>query len=366
MIRILHMIGSLEVGGSQMMVMNLYRNIDRNKVQFDFIVDHSERMYFAEEIRSLGGKIYIMPTFTGNNVLKVRAKWKEFFYKHKEYKILHSHVRSYASIYLPIAHKCGIKTIIHSHNISNGSGIKALIKSVLQFPLRFQADYYMACSREAGMWLFGTRTVKQKNFCIVKNAIDIQRFIFKKEKRDSIRKEFEIDENTFVLGFLGRVVQQKNPFFVVDIFSELKRSYKNCKLLFVGEGDLLDDVKEKVKILNISEDVIFTGNRSDTESLLCAMDVYIFPSLWEGLGISLVEAQASGLQCVCSENIPKEAIVTELVDVLNLSAGERYWANHIQKYSSNKTRINPQEKLMRAGYDVKVNTKKIQDFYLSL
>ncbi len=155
MIRVLHMIASLEIGGSQSIMMNIYRNIDRSIVQFDFVVDHPEQMYFADEIKCMGGKIYVMPTFRGTNSIEILRKWDSFFERHKEYGIFHCHSRSYAFLLLHVAKRNGLLVIAHSHNTSNGSGVKAAIKKVLQYPLRYQADYYMACSREAGRWRLG-------------------------------------------------------------------------------------------------------------------------------------------------------------------------------------------------------------------
>ncbi len=387
-VRVLHMIASLDIGGSQSMVMNIYRNIDRSKVQFDFIVDHPEQMYFAEEIKKLGGKIFVLHTFRLINIGEVRKAWASFFRKHPEYKILHSHSRSYASLYLPIAKKYGVKTIIHSHSTSNGKGAKAIIKNIMQYPLRFQADYYMACSEEAGEWLFGKRVLKKNNFYIIKNAIDAKRFIYCLNKRRAVRCEFGLDDNTFVLGALGRVILPKNPAFIIEVFRKLKEWKVDSKLLFVGDGDLLDDMKHKTMDYGLSGDVIFTGARDDADRMLCAMDCYIFPSLWEGLGISLIEAQASGLRCLCSENIPREAIFTDLVKVLPLGKGSEVWAGYIadtagQKCAGNTDciedgldmdealgmryrRENQYATVVKAGYDIGENIAFMQKFYLSL
>ena len=170
-IRILHMIGCLEIGGSQSMIMNIYRNIDRRIIQFDFVIDKDVKSPLYKEITQLGGKIYKMPKFNGINIIEVQSSWKKFFENHSEYKILHSHVRSYASIYLPVAKRCGVTTIIHSHNTSNGVGFPSLVKKILQFPLRYQADYLFACSKEAGEWLFGKKAIKKDNFKVIYNGI---------------------------------------------------------------------------------------------------------------------------------------------------------------------------------------------------
>ena len=165
-IRVLQMVGGLNMGGSQAFLMNLYRNINRTQIQFDFVLDHPDERFFVPEIEKLGGKIYVLPKFNGKNAYEVRRAWNDFFCEHEEYKVLHSHIRSYASLYLPVARKHGIKTIIHSHSTSNGRGVSAFVKLVMQYPLRYQADILASCSNYAGIWLFGKRKCKSKNICL--------------------------------------------------------------------------------------------------------------------------------------------------------------------------------------------------------
>ncbi|WP_434717424.1 glycosyltransferase [Lactococcus lactis] len=363
-IRILHMIGSLNIGGSQAMVMNLYRNIDRNKFQFDFIVDRNEELYYKKEIEKLGGRIFSVPHFTGVNIFQIINSWNLFFKQHPEYKVLHIHVRSYSSLFIPIAKKFGTKTIIHSHSTSNGNGISSIFKSILQFPLRFQADYFLSCSLEAGRWLFGRSAISKENFKIIKNAIDLNRFIDSNKNRSRIREELGI-RNEFVLGFLARVTDAKNPNFVIKVFYELKKLNSNSKLLFVGDGNLLSEIKDKAKELNISDSIIFTGARSDVERMYSAMDFYILPSLWEGLGISLIEAQASGLVCICSENIQEEAIISESVIKMKLNIGEKNWAKNIF-YFQPQNRKNNRKSIIRAGYDIETSVQDISNIYKKL
>ena len=364
-IRILHMIGSLGIGGSQAFIMNIYRKIDRSRVQFDFIVDSQKNNYYIDEIEDLGGKVYYFPKFNGKNYFKIRRFWKEFLTAHEEYRILHSHVRSYASIYLPIAKEFGVKTIIHSHSTSNGSGMSAFVKYVLQLPLRFQADYYMACSNEAGEWLFGKRVCRSERFRVINNAIDVDDYTFCNKKRKVIRDEFGLNDE-FVLGYLARVTEPKNPLFVIDVMSELLKIIPDAKLLFVGDGELLSAVKERVSKFGINESVIFTGARTDVSCLLAAMDCYILPSIWEGLGISLVEAQATGLPCICSEGIQDEAIVTNLVERCSLSLGPKVWAQKITTLVRTEDRLDMSEIIKRAGFDVVENTRFLQSFYEKL
>ena len=277
-IRVLHMIGSFEIGGSQMMVLNLYKAINREKIQFDFILDHAEAVALVPEVKALGARIYILPQFKGHNFFEVCKAWDDFFVKHPEYRILHSHVRSYASLYIPIAQRHGLKTIIHSHNTSNGKGVVSGIKKIMQYPLRYQADYFFACSEEAGKWLFGKQVLKTDCFRIISNGIDCERFRFNKLYRDSIRKEVGITNN-FVIGHVGRHTTQKNPLFLIEVFAEIYRKDRNVRLLQVGQGEMTDQIKKKCQKLGIEDVVIFVGARKDIEKYYSAMDIFLFPRM---------------------------------------------------------------------------------------
>ena len=364
-IRILQMMSSLDIGGSQAFVMNLYRNIDRESIQFDFIIDHPEQTYFQAEIEKLGGKVYVLPSFRGTNIKELKKAWNKFFLEHPEYRVLHSHSRSYASIYIPIAKKYGIKTIIHSHSTSNGKGIGAVVKAFLQYPLRYQADYFMACSYEAGEWLFGRKVCKNANFQIVKNDFDSQKYIYNKEIRQQARQELGLGE-AFVLGYLARVTEPKNPLYAIEVFYALREMLPDAKLLFVGDGSLMQKVRDKAAEYGILDSIVFTGSRPDVERMLFAMDCYILPSLWEGLGISLIEAQASGLPCICSENIPDEAIITDLVMQTSLAERAEHWATKILEKTKIFERMDQSERIKKAGYDIHENVNKITAFYQNI
>ena len=364
-IRILHMIGCLEIGGSQSMIMNIYRNIDRRIIQFDFVIDKDVKSPLYKEITQLGGKIYKMPKFNGINIIDVQSSWKKFFENHSEYKILHSHVRSYASIYIPIAKQFGLKTIIHSHNTSNGNGIMAITKRILQYPLKFQADYFFACSKEAGEWLFGKKIIDHSNFIIIPNAIDTNKFKFNKEARERIRNELKIN-NKFVVGHIGRHTPQKNPFFLLKLFAEIHKAEPNARLLQVGQGELTEQMKEECDKLGITDKVIFTGSRDDIPDLLSAMDVFVFPSLWEGLGIVAIEAQTCGLPIICSDTIPKETKITDLIEYLPLNEDAKFWADRVlnkKGYNVRKDRI---KDIIAAGYDISTTAKWLENFYRNI
>lgn len=361
MIRVLHMIGSLNIGGSQAMIMNLYRNIDREQIQFDFILDHPEQLYFAEEVKALGGKIYFVPEFVGTNLLGVRKAWNNFFKEHPEYKILHSHVRSYASVYLPIAKKHGVKTIIHSHSTSNGTGPKALVKAALQYPLRYHADYFFSCSEEAGKWLFGSRITSGDRHFLLKNAIDASLYRRDDAVRAKYRQELGL-EGKIVYAHVGRFHPAKNHAFLLNVFRRVRDARPDSILMLMGDGELRSGIEDQIHRLGLQEDVLLLGNRNDVPRLLQAADIFLFPSLWEGLGIVAVEAQAAGLPCICSDQVPRLVKVTENCRFLPLR--EETWVETAMDLEQNGG--DTYDQIVAAGYDVHATARWLQDFYLNI
>lgn len=365
MIRILHMIGSLNIGGSQTMIMNIYRNIDKDKIQFDFIVDHENELYFADEIKKMGGKIYFMPRFTGTNIIKIVRSWNEFFKKHPEYNIIHSHVRSYASIFLAIAKKNGLYTIIHSHSTSNGNGIKSFIKKILQFPLRYQADYFFACSEEAGKWLYGSKIINTNKFKELNNCIDIERYLPNEETRNIYRKKLNINEKT-VIGHVGRFHKSKNHDKLLEIFLKYKNINSNAVLLLIGDGEEKEYIENKILNLGIKKDVILLGDRSDVPELLQAMDLFVFPSYWEGFGIVLIEAQIARLKIIASNSVPKNTCISNNIKYIPIIEDSDYWAekcNEILISNNNDYKLNSAKV---EKFDIKSQVKTIEKFYLSI
>lgn len=358
-IRILHMIGSLNIGGSQTMIVNLYKAIDRTKIQFDFIIDKPGELFYANEIKALGAKIYEFPTFNGKNIVQIKKTWKVFFDFHPEYKVLHSHIRSYASLYLPIARSYGVKTIIHSHSTSNGSGITSLAKQILQYPLRYQADYFFACSELAGRWLFGDNVLNKGNFYVVRNAIDSQRFRFNSETRYLYREKLSLT-NEKVYLHVGRFNEAKNHSFLLKMFSEMVNKSNNIRLVLVGDGIQRDVITNLIKELNLNKYVLLLGNRSDIPEIMCAADCFLFPSLWEGLGIAAIEAQAAGLKCICSENVPDEVKILPTCKFLNLHDMDM-WVR--EALSSDCSRYDVKDEILDAGYDIKNTAIWIEHFY---
>lgn len=360
MIRVLHMIGSLNVGGSQAMVMNLYRNIDRSRIQFDFISDHPGQVFFADEIRKLGGIIYEMPTFRGTNIIQVRQAWDKFFTEHSEYGILHSHVRSYASVYLPIAKAHGVKTIIHSHSTSNGSGALALVKRILQFPLRYQADYFFSCSQIAGEWLFGRRITESDRYYMLQNAIRLKDYKMDNAVRSAVRREIKA-ENKKVFGHVGRLYESKNHEYLMEVFKGIHSAMPDSVLMIVGDGALRPQIEGKIRELGLQDSVILMGMRSDVSHMLMAMDCFLFPSKWEGLPVTVVEAQAAGLPCFVSDTVTKDVGISELVTYLPIDEGAEVWSNAV--LSSDLSRKDVSKEIIKAGFDIGTSVAWLSEFY---
>lgn len=362
MIRVLHYIGSLEYGGSQAFVMNIYRKIDREQLQFDFITFPGETDGYHDEILSLGGRIYPCPRYRGTNHAAFVTWWKTFFREHKEYKVLHGHVRSVASIYIPIAKKAGLCTIAHSHSTSNGTGMAAKVKDIMQFPVRFQADYLFACSDEAGKWMFGKSVTNRKNYSVICNAVDIQRFSYNEKVRLRNREKLQLDDS-YVIGTVGRLTEPKNHKFLIDIFHEIYALHPKVVLLIIGDGGLKFELEKRVDELGLHESVIFAGDRSNVQDYYMMMDVFAFPSLWEGLGIAAIEAQCSGLHCVVSDRVPRSVdIHAGLVDFVALDDKET-WKRQLEK--SQCDRKSQDEFAKKAGYDILDTAYKMQEFYIA-
>lgn len=364
-IRVLHMIGNLNIGGSQAFIMNVYKKIDREKIQFDFVVDHPSMLQLVPAIQELGGKVYTLPGFRGFNYIEVIRSWNVFFNEHPEYKVIHSHVRSYASLYLPIAKRRGLTTIIHSHSTSNGPGISALYKSILQYPLRFLADYYFACSLDAGKWLFGKRLITQKNFRILNNGIDVNKYKFNKEVRDITREKLNIS-NEFVIGHVGRFTAAKNHVFILKVFLKYLDFCPSSILLLVGDGELYPNIKQKVAELGMNNRVKFIGATDEAHEYYQAMDCFLFPSLWEGLGISIIEAVCSGLPCIISDSLASELNICDNIIRLPIS-DDRYvnkWIDKIKEVT-HLARKDQSELVSRSGFDIANTAKYLENLYLN-
>lgn len=360
LIKVLHVLGSLNYGGAENMIMNIYRNINRDNIKFDFIVHSLEKGDFEEEVNSLGGKIFRCPRFNGQGIFQYRKWWNDFFSNHQDYKILHSHIRSTASIYFPIAKKYGLKTIIHGHSTSEGYGFKASVKRMMEIPLKYQADYYIACSELAGKWLFGRKVLQSNKYIVLNNAIDLSKYKFSQIVYNRYRNKLKVKDR-FILIHIGRFHESKNHDFLLDIVFEIKKKRRDVILLLVGNGDLKDTIEEKINRLNLNENVKLLGNREDIAELLICSDVFVFPSKWEGLPVSVIEAQASGISCYISKNITKEVAITDRVKFISIDDGCIDWVSEIIK--SDCAHKDTTNQLLEAGYDINSSCEILENLY---
>lgn len=360
-IRILHVIGIMNRGGAETMIMNFYRKIDRKRYQFDFLVFHQERGDYDDEIESLGGKIYRLPVFLIYNYFPFRTYIKHFFEKN-HWPIVHGHIRSSASIYLAEAKKHGSYTIAHCHSTDSSNLLIRILFHALTHRIRYVADYFLACSKEAGIAGFGKKVVSSDDFSILYNAIDCKLYKYSLSRHQMLKQKFGFQDKT-IIGHVGRFVEAKNHSFIIDVFHELHKRNKNSLLVLVGAGPLEDKVKEKVKSLHLESAVIFLGVRNDIPDIMNLFDVFVFPSLYEGLGIVGIEAQAAGLPCVFSGTIPKMAIVTDVVKQMSLNDDVTEWANIIEKQVRVIDRKDLSTVVADRGFDISVELKRLVSLY---
>lgn len=363
-IRILHVLGGLDIGGAEAFVMNLYREMDPQKVQFDFVKHASKAGAFEKEIRERGGKIFECPRYKGINHFAYTKWWNDFFAQHPEYAVVHGHVRSTAAIYLQIARKHGSVTIAHSHSTSNGKGMGAAVKDTMQLLIRFTADWLFACSDKAGIWLYGKNALTKPNYKMIPNGIELQRFAFDAAKQAEMRTELGFAEDDFVLGHIGRFSTPKNHKFLVELFAEYAVKEPKAKLLLVGDGELFETVREQVKALGHAERVVMVGAKINTQDYYQAMDMFVFPSLWEGLPVSVVEAQANGLPCLISDVITQDVVLTNLVKKVSLEK-EDCWISAIEQQKRKIRQGCTEEQYKQLlPFDSKKVAEELQAFYL--
>jgi glycosyltransferase involved in cell wall biosynthesis len=361
-IRVLHVVTIMNRGGLETMLMNYYRQIDRKKFQFDFMVNRTERGDYDDEIELMGGKIFRMPPIRPGNYRSYFRLLDKFFHQHFEYKIVHAHLNENSAFVLKAAKKANIPCrISHSHLAGLPLDYKFPFRLYARMNLIKNTNQFFACSREAGQWLFG-KNVLETNVKIFKNAINCDEFIYNEKIRNEIRQELKI-ENKFVIGHVGRFNTQKNHSFLIDVFYEIYKKNKDAVLLLVGQGDLLKEIKSKVDKLNLTTVVKFLGLRPDVGNVMQAMDLFLFPSLYEGLGVVLIEAQASGLKCITSTGTPKEADITGSVDFLDLKISAKEWAEKILECPTE--RITNKQSIVDNGYDVSSNIKWLCNFYFN-
>ncbi len=362
-IRVAQIMGKMENGGVESVIMNYYRHIDRTKIQFDFFVDSDSSMPQKSEIESLGGKIYLVTPYQ-----KINAYITELIrlFKENQYKIVHSNLNTLSVFPLYAAKKAGIPIrIAHNHSTAGkGETKKNIMKYILRPLAKVNATHYAACSKYAGEWLFGKKSMEKGEVTVFNNAIDLDKFKYNEAIRIDARKELGI-EDKFVVGHIGRFCYQKNHEFLIRIFAGVHKQNKDAVLLLIGSGELVGEVKNQIQQLGLTDCVIMLGNRNDCNRLYQAMDVFVLPSRYEGLPVVGVEAQASGTPCMFSTAMTKEAKMLDSTKMLDLDTSIDIWVDEILSVQKeNFTCVITQ--IGDKGFDISIESRKLEEYYYSV
>ncbi|XJZ58640.1 glycosyltransferase family 1 protein [Lactobacillus delbrueckii subsp. bulgaricus] len=360
MIRVLQVVNDMHRAGLETMLMNYYRNIDRDQIQFDFLTHRPYKSDYDDEVISLGGKVYYAPRLYPQNY-PAYFKWmKQFFVEHPEYRIVHSHIDSMSYLPLRAAKKAGIPhRIAHSHNTSIDKDFKYPLKQLFRFELPHVANHYLACGQDAGKFMYGNR-----HFIVIPNAVEADKFYFNERVRKMKRSALGLEDDQFVVGHVGRLSYQKNHKFILQIFNALSKMDSKAVLLLVGTGEKEEEIRSQIKEFGLENKVMMLGNREDVSELYQAMDVFILPSLFEGIPVVGVESQFAGLPVFFSDKVPTEVKFSSKCQFLSLDATPNEWANTILKAKSTK-RTGNYEDLKDSPYDIKNSHDILENYYLN-
>lgn len=372
MIRVLQVLGTISLGGAESRVMDLYRKIDKNKIQFDFLVTDGTGDHYKSEIENMGGRVYYLPAFRIVNYSTYRKACIDFFSSHSsldesgkrisEYSAVHGHMTSTASIYLPIAAGYGVPlTIAHARSAGVDPGLKGMATNILRRSLYKKCDMMIACSDEAGDAVFGPKS----DYVFMPNAIDVKEYAYNETSRSNIRNQYGISDDEILIGHVGSFRYAKNHDLIIDIFKKISETDNGDKyrLMLVGDGSLRTEIEGKVSNLGLSDRVIFTGNQSPVAPYYSAFDILLFPSHYEGMPGTVVEAQASGLPCIISDAITKQVIITDLVRVMSLKDSVDNWVEAIKTMLSKYSDRNVDEELESTMYDVNMQVDYYSELY---
>lgn len=367
-IRVLQIIGIVAGGGVEAVIMNYYENVDRSKVQFDFIVHDDNKIDITQKVEAMGGKVYKVTPYYKNPIAFTYEIYKVI--KKFHYRIVHSNMNTLSAFSLFAAWAAGVPIrILHNHSTSSpGETKRNIMKFILRPLARLFANHYLACSRFAGDWMYGQKMMDSGKVTVINNAIDLKKYAFNLKKRKVLRKKLGVADE-FVVGHVGRFMYQKNHDFLIDIFAEAHRKIPQMVLLLIGDGPLREGIEEKVRGLNLIENVRFLGVRDDVQDLYNAMDLFILPSHYEGLGMVGVEAQANGLNVLASTAVPDEMKFTNLVQFEDLKNDTSKWSDRIIQiyYNYHMTRNNRGAPIFnQSKFDISVQAKKLVNYYIQL
>jgi len=368
-IKVLHVVGGMNAGGLETLIMNIYRNIDREKIQFDFAVQTNNNCFYNNEILEMGGRI-ISHSTPKSDLGKYKKELEKTLIDYGPYDAIHSHVLFFSGIVLKIGKELGIPVrISHSHNTSDSkqnSLIRKIYRGTMRYRILKNATHLIGCSREACEYVFGKSSFKLGTARHFPNAIDLTMYKSLSRNKRYLTDELRISSDSTILGHIGRFTKQKNHVFIINLFAAYLKKDPKAHLVLVGEGIEEDNIKRLVHEKNIEDRVHFLGLRSDIAHVLFSIDLFLFPSLYEGLGIVLVEAQAAGVPCVISDVVPVEAdLKIGLISRVSLSDDMKKWVCAIE----NTLEFNRQSwgsiesALITNGYDIKESSKTLTQLY---
>ncbi|MBR3161931.1 MAG: glycosyltransferase family 1 protein [Bacilli bacterium] len=369
-VKVLYFVDRMLRGGIQSLVIDWVSRFDRNKIHVDFLLlDDGKKYELEDELKKLGCNVYKLEGMwirKPTDFIKYSKMLDDFFKEHNDYKVVHLNSSSKNYMVLKYAKKYNIPIrIAHSHTImfQSKNKLKILVGNIFKNRLVKYATDYFACSEIAGEWLFGKKIIKSNKFKVIHNAVDYDMFKFNQKKRQEVRKQYNINKNDIVIGHVGRFNPEKNHLFMIDLLSDLVNKNNNYKLMFVGKGPLENEIKKYSKELKIYDNIIFCGFQSSVNDYLNAMDIFLFPSKFEGLGLSLIEAQANGLPCIASsDGIPKEAKATSLLTFISLEE-KKNWIDKI--ISINTNRKNTKSELKKSKYFINDIVLELEKKYLN-
>ncbi len=365
MTRILHSVSNLDRGGVETMLMNYYRNIDRTKLQFDFLCNKSAPGAYDKEVRQMGGRIFISPGLNPVNFPKYKRYMRALFAAHPEYKVIHAHNGELAAYALYTAKKAEVPVrILHAHNTSMELNLKMPLKLFCKSRLPKLTTLNYTCGKMAAEFYYGKKAVQSGNYTLVPNAVDTQKFSFSPQVRERLRKQHGL-EDKLVLGHVGRFFTQKNHKFLVDIAKALRALCPNFVFVLLGDGELMPSIKKRVTAEGLCEHFVFKGSVPNTHEWYQAFDAFILPSLYEGLPVVGVEAQTAGLACFFSDTITREIHLTDAVQFLPITDA-CVWAEQILSGVQKHKRSDTRDAIAKAGYDISLAAKKLEQDYLDI
>lgn len=366
-IYVLILITMMDRAGAETMMMNYLRNINRNKIQMDFLVNREGNADYEKEIEALGSRIFHMSPLYPGKFHRYKKEFRHFLKEHPEYQIIHSHLEERSYFALKIAKQMGVLVrIAHAHSVPKRFGVKMPVRLYFRHKLKGVYTHRFACSEAPAQWLFGTT----EGVTFMRNAVDTEEFSFDENIRKSARASLNIDNDTLVVGHVGRFTYEKNHRFLIEIFDYVNKLHPNSRLLLIGGGKPREEIKtkevitKKVRELGLTDKVQLLGIRDDVSAWMSAMDVLVMPSVSEGFPVTLIEAQAAGLRCVVSDVVTNQCNVTEEMQFMSLEQEPEEWANKILSFA--QTSMKPVEmckKVNETGFDIRENAKWLEAFY---